>query len=129
MTSFSKAIRPYVNDELHLAAAAAHSGDMSVAFAHLERAHVLGQASTMQHVRVHWRMLHWGARNRRPEECVGQLFRLFGALTKTAIGLIPSGNTGGSNISPFRSLPVPEDLAAVISRAKRAAEAAHRPAV
>lgn len=119
MTSFSKAIQPYVDDELHRATAAAHSGEISIAFAHLERAHVLGQASTVQHVRVHWRMLLWGARNRRPRECMGQLFRLMGAATKTAIGLIPSGNTGGSNVSPFRSLPVPEDLAAVINRAKR----------
>lgn len=78
---------------------------------------MLGQASTVEHVRVHWRMLLWGWQRRSAKECVGQLFRIAGAATKTALGLVPSGNTGGSNISPFKPLPVPGDLAATIQQA------------
>ena len=122
MASFAKAIRPFVDRELRLAAVAERSGDLSVAFGHLERAHILGQASTVQHIRVHWRMFGWGLRHRRPRECLGQLLRLLGAATKTAVGLVPSGNTGGSNVSPFRTLQVPPDLDAIIGRAQRGVE-------
>jgi hypothetical protein len=68
--SFAKNIRPYVNAEL-LAA----SQDTANGFAHLERAHVLGQASTRQHVRVHWRMLTWAWRQRDAHEFFGQVLR------------------------------------------------------
>lgn len=118
MSSFARKIRPHVDAELRLAEDAELRGNPSEAFIHLERAHVLGQASTLQHVRVHWRMFIWGLQNRSPRECVGQAIRIVGAATKTAFGLVPSGNTGGSNISPFKPLPVAPDLAAVIRTAR-----------
>ncbi len=62
-------------------------------------------------------MLSWAVRQNDRREVFGQLFRIVGASTKTAIGLIPEGNTGGSNVSPFRRLPVPPDLAATIAAA------------
>lgn len=91
---------------------------MTLAFVHLERAHVLGQESTLQHVRVHWLMFLWGLRRRNARECLGQVLRIFGAATKTAAGLVPSGNTGGSNVSPFKPMPVPPDLAIIIEEAR-----------
>ena len=109
-------LRPHVTRELDLAAAAA---DPRSAFAHLERAHILGQASTREHVRAHWHMLRWALRQRDMREGLGQLFRLAGAATKTAIGLVPAGNTGGANVSPFRRMPVPDDLAALLRDASR----------
>jgi len=39
-----------------------NSGQSQVSFSHLERAHVLGQASTVQHARVHLRMRLGGLR-------------------------------------------------------------------
>ena len=48
-------------------------------FAHLERAHVLGQASTFLHVRTHLRMLSWAIRHRHLKEVVGQILRVVGA--------------------------------------------------
>jgi hypothetical protein len=96
------------------------AGDPQAAFAHLERAHVLGQASTLHHVRVHLRMLAWGWRRRSPREVLGQITRVIGAATKTALGWVPTGNTGGANVSPFRSMPVPPDLAQHIHRARHA---------
>ena len=48
-------------------------------FAHLERAHVLGQASTREHVRVHWRMLQLGmAAIAMRASSFGQVFRIAG---------------------------------------------------
>lgn len=79
-------------------------------FRHLERAHVLGQASTVQHVRVHLQMLRWALRHRVHREPAGQVLRIVGAATKTAFGWVPTGNTGGSNVSPITPMPVPPDL-------------------
>lgn len=116
--SFASAIRPHVSHELASARLAEERGDAERAFSHLERAHVLGQPSTREHVRVHVAMLGWGLRHRRPREVCGQVLRVLGAATKTAVGLIPIGNTGGSNISPLKQLPVPPDLQALIERAQ-----------
>ena len=94
-------------------------GQASPAFTHLERAHVLGQASTAHHVRVHWRMFLWGIQQRNAKECLGQVFRIIGAATKTVFGLIPHGNTGGSNVSPFKAMAVPAELEMRIEQARR----------
>jgi hypothetical protein len=75
-------------------------------------------SSTVEHVRVHWRMLLWGLRRHDPREVVGQIFRILGATTMTGVGLVPDGNTGGSNVSPFLRMPVPADLAVLIAEAK-----------
>jgi hypothetical protein len=118
MSNFSQRIRPYLDAELKLAAEAERLGDSTLAFKYLERAHVLGQFSTREHVRVHWLMLVWGARQGKIGEVLGQVLRIVGAASKTAVGLVPFGNTGGANVSPFKPLPVPPDLAAIIAAAK-----------
>lgn len=118
MSHFRHKIRPHVEAELQAALGAETAGNPEQAFAHLERAHVLGQASTVEHVRVHWRMFRWGVKHRNLRECLGQLVRIVGAATKTAIGLVPAGNTGGSNVSPFKRLPVPPELEVRIRQAQ-----------
>lgn len=115
MSSFARNIRPFV--EAELAAAARHGADE---FTHLERAHVLGQASTREHVRVHWQMLRWAVRNRDAREFFGQLTRTIGAATKTFIGWVPTGNTGGANVSPVRPMPIDPRLAEIIEKARSA---------
>ncbi len=122
MSSFSKLIQPHVETELLAAAATEFSGNHQRAFSHLERAHVLGQSSTFHHVRVHWRMFCWGWRQHDARECIGQLMRIVGAATKTAVGFVPSGNTGGSNISPFKVLPIPADLGRIIDMTQKVAK-------
>ncbi len=59
-SSFARNIRPFVEAELQIAADLSAQGRAQPAFTQLERAHVLGQASTAHHVRVHWRMFLWG---------------------------------------------------------------------
>ena len=83
-------------------------------FEYLERAHILSQNSTVQHVRVHWLMLRWAVRQRNVREFLGQIVRIVGAACVTALGLVPIGNTGGTNVSPFRPMPIPADLAALL---------------
>jgi hypothetical protein len=102
--------------EIELASAANFEarGRFEESFRSLERAHVLSQSSTWQHVRVHYRMLRLGLLRKDRKEIVGQLLRIIGSAMTTAIGLIPSGNTGGANVSPFRSMPLAEDLKALL---------------
>lgn len=116
--TFGNRIRAAVDAELSAAQAAEQAGDPQAAFHHLERAHVLGQGSTAQHIRVHMLMLLWGLRHRDPREIAGQATRLIGAATKTWVGLIPSGNTGGANVSAFKPMPIPDDLADLIEVAR-----------
>ena len=114
MGRFAEKIHPYVVKELEQAAVAERHGDSDLAFHHLERAHVLGQAATRDHVRTHWAILLWGIRRRKFQEVAGQVLRIVGAATKTALGLVPEGNTGGSNVSPFRSLPIAVELQTIL---------------
>ena len=119
MDDFSKNIKPYIKIQLEAAHKARTDNDSSLEFKHLENAHVLGQASTYWHTLVHFKMLAWSVRNRVLREFFGQIFRIIGAATKTAFGLIPEGNTGGANISPFKSLPIPAEFAEIIQSAKK----------
>ncbi|WP_341891665.1 DUF3703 domain-containing protein [Variovorax sp. YR752] len=119
MSRFARRIRSSVQFELDAARLAQAQGDAAAAFAHLERAHVLGQAATVEHVRVHWRMFRWAAHHRKPGEAVGQLWRLAAAALMTGIGWLPEGNTGGANVSGMRPMPVPPDLQQILDAARR----------
>jgi hypothetical protein len=114
MSQFADNIRPFVDAELRAAAQDPQNG-----FARLERAHVLAQASTREHVRVHWQMIRWAWRHRDARELFGQSFRIVGAATKTFIGLVPAGTTGGANVSAVRPMPVDPELAAIIEQARQ----------
>ena len=118
MSEFGRRIRPYVEREILAAYQADAQGQPNIAFSHLERAHILGQASTVEHVRVHWHMFLWGIRQRNIRECLGQLLRIVGAAISTSAGLVPRGNTGGTNVNPFKSMPIPPELAALIEKAR-----------
>ena len=87
METFGQRIRPAVDVELQSAAAAEAAGQSQASFQHLDRGHVLRQASTVQHVRVHVRLLSWALRHRARREARGQALRIVGAVTKTALGL------------------------------------------
>ncbi|WP_439133101.1 DUF3703 domain-containing protein [Pseudomaricurvus sp.] len=115
---FAKHITPFVQAELTKSDIQMTNGASQQAFKHLENAHILGQESTYWHVKVHYHMLLWGLKEKDTPEIRGQLLRIIGAATKTAFGMIPKGNSGGANISPFKSLPVDKSLADIILNAK-----------
>ncbi|MEQ1644841.1 MAG: DUF3703 domain-containing protein [Pyrinomonadaceae bacterium] len=117
-TENSKVLATAISQELTLAESLVESGDLNLAFHHLERAHVLGQASTYQHTCIHWRMFKLAVRQRSPREIWGQIVRLIGASTKTPFGIYPTGNTGGANVWFFKSMPVPDDLKKILDTAR-----------
>ena len=117
-SKFTTNIAPHVQAELLQANKARQQKKPQKEFSHLENAHVLGQASTYWHVNTHVLMLLWAIRNSAPKEFVGQLLRIVGAASKTAVGLIPKGNTGGSNVSPFKVMPISPDHEKIINDAK-----------
>lgn len=114
MNSFTKNIAPFVEFEHGEAKRLMAKGEATHAFRHLEAAHVLGQRSTYWHVKSHLWMLQWALREHALRECVGQLFRIVGAVITTPFGLIPDGNTGGANVSPFRVMEISENHKKVI---------------
>ena len=118
MTTFPLRIRPSVQAELEAAASAEARGHFHTAFGHLERAHVLGQPATAEHVRVHWRMFRFALRNGRAGEAFGQAWRLAAAALFTPVGLLPHGNTGGANVNGLRQMPIPDDLRRIIASAR-----------
>jgi hypothetical protein len=118
VTTYANRIKPHVHAELSAARTAEARGEFSTAFRHLERAHVLGQAATVEHVRVHWRMFRFALRNGRRAEAYGQAWRLLAASLFTAPGLVPEGNTGGADVSGLRRLPVPDDLRQALDAAR-----------
>jgi len=118
VSKFSKNIAPYVIGEIDKASKAESSGNAFLAFTHLENAHVLGQASTYWHVKVHYLMMLWGIKHRDVREIMGQIIRVIGAALLTAIKGVPVGNTGGSNVSPVKPMPIKKEHAEIIAKAK-----------
>ena len=107
--SMKPALRDASRNEHAAADAAIARGELVVAFAHLERAHILSQRFAFAHAWTHLRMLAVGWRRRDAREIVGQVFRSVAALTKSKLW-VPIGNTGGANVNPFQPMPVPPDL-------------------
>ena len=95
--------------ELAEARAEALAGRPGVAFRHLERAHILSQRFTLQHVYVHWLMLRLGASTGAWREVIGQATRVVAAAIFSRIW-VPLGNTGRADVSAIKPMPVPEDL-------------------
>jgi|TARA_B110000238_G_C15943047_1_gene359843 hypothetical protein len=63
-------------------------------------------------------MLLWALRNLKLKEIFGQTFRIISAATKTFFGLVPQGNTGGTNVSPFKVMPIKPEHQLIIDNAK-----------
>lgn len=84
-------------------------GNFDSVFAHLERAHILGQRDTLRHTWSHWWMLRVGWHRQDFREVWGQVLRMTASLLFSRIW-VPEGNTGGANVSPVMPMPIPEDL-------------------
>jgi hypothetical protein len=107
-------LRDAWSDELTAAGAARDRQDVPEEWRHLERAHVLSQPMAGPHVRTHVAMLGCALRRRDGREVAGQLFRMFVAAPGSWTGRYPVGNTGGSDVSAFREMPIPDDLAKLL---------------
>ncbi len=107
------ALRKAYEAELSAANTATVAGQVEVAFHHLERAHILSQRHTSEHVHVHWLMLCLGASVGAWREVIGQSARIVAAAVFSRIW-VPIGNTGRANVSAIKPMPVPDDLRSVL---------------
>lgn len=97
--------------------AARAAGRLDEAFAHLERAHVIGQFWIGPHLASHWGMLLVGLDRRDPREILGQAVRLVLTIPGSLLGRLPHGNTGGANVSAFRPMPIDAELQRALAEA------------
>jgi Protein of unknown function (DUF3703) len=104
------ALRAAWRTERDAARTARRVGDSTVAWRHLERAHILSQPLAIIHLRTHGAMLAAAVRRREIRETVGQLARVLLAAPGSISGRYPVGNTGGADVSAFRPMAVPDDL-------------------
>jgi len=111
----SDALHDAIDAEVLSASEASWRGAYAHAFHHLERAHILSQRLTIRHVQVHWLMLNHGIVARNPREIFGQFVRIIAAALFSRIW-IPTGNTGGANVSAMRPMPIPDDLRHLLER-------------
>jgi hypothetical protein len=100
--------------EITLARALMRQDEHDQAFVHLERAHVLGQQEAAPHVLSHWLMLRVAVHRREPAAVLGQAARIVLGALGSLVGSVPTGNTGGTNISMFERLPIEPELLEII---------------
>jgi Protein of unknown function (DUF3703) len=103
-----------LNDEVTLARTLMKQGDLDGAFVHLERAHVLGQASVRWHVLAHWLMFKLAIRRHQGVAALGQAVRIVLGAIGSVLGRVPTGNTGGSEVSMFARMPIAPELLRVM---------------
>jgi hypothetical protein len=99
-------LRKAFNAEMTAAIELYEAEKFAEAFLHLEVAHVLGQKYVGSHVATHYWMLKVGMKRRSMAEVVGQIIRIVLGAAASAVGIVPAGNTGGTNISMFKRLPI-----------------------
>jgi hypothetical protein len=110
-------LRPYYEKELEEYWSNIKYCNFHVAWRHLERAHIIGQAYPLQHSQVHWIMLKFGFKIKNYKEVMGQIPRLLVGGVKSFVGKIPVGNTGGANVPPLRPMEIPSDLKQILKKA------------
>ena len=110
----SPGVRVAYASEIAVARELLRRGRDGEAFGHLERAHVLGQDDLRAHVESHWLMLVVAVRARDWRAALGQAVRIVLGALGSAVGVVPTGNTGGTDISMFKRLPIAPDLRAIM---------------
>ena len=103
-----------LNQEMTLARELMERGNLDGAIGHLERAHVLGQAHAGWHVLAHWLMLEIAIRRHQGTAALGQAVRIDLGAIGSAVGFVPTGNTGGSDVSMFAHMPIAPELMRVM---------------
>lgn len=108
------AIKQAFEFEMDTARRLVKAGDLETAFSHLERAHVIGQQYVVPHVRSHWWMLRIGLKRHSMTEIWGQAIRIALGAFGSAVGIVPTGNTGGTDINIFRKLSIQPDIEKIL---------------
>ncbi|APZ46273.1 hypothetical protein BW723_08175 [Polaribacter reichenbachii] len=95
--------------QLKLGKIALKQHHFKVSFYHLENAHILGQQHLKRHTLSHYWMLVYGLKTKNAKEIIGQITRIIASLLFTKIW-VPKGNTGGSNVSPLKTMSIRKEL-------------------
>ena len=104
-----------IDADRRAARVARDAGDLQEAWRLLERTHVLSQPWVWPHVRSHLDMARLAIRARDRRELVGQIVRTVVAGPGSAAGRYPLGNTGRATVPATRPMPIPDDLAALLT--------------
>ncbi|MDD7913438.1 DUF3703 domain-containing protein [Polaribacter ponticola] len=83
--------------------------NFEASFYHLENAHILGQKHLIRHTISHYWMLIYAMKSKKSKEIIGQVIRIIASLLFTLIW-VPKGNTGGTNVSPIKKMPIRKEL-------------------
>lgn len=116
-TTIPENLRPFYMGELEKYQVEYSNNNLSSAWNHLERAHIIGQKYPMPHTYVHWKMLRFGFKIKSRKEIIGQLPRLVFGGVKSFVGKVPVGNPGGANVPPLKPFPIEKDLTELFSKA------------
>jgi hypothetical protein len=95
--------------QLKLGKIALNKENYKVSFYHFENAHILGQKHVSRHTISHYWMLLLGIKSKNIKEIIGQIVRIIASILCTFIW-VTKGNTGGSNISPIKRMPIRKEL-------------------
>lgn len=116
-TSMPKALKPFYSAALEEYQREFNHGDRMRAWAHLERAHIIGQRYPVAHSYVHWKMLQFGFQIKNSKEILGQFPRLIFGGVKSFVGKIPVGNPGGANVPPLKPYPIEKEIQDIFKKA------------
>lgn len=111
-----KGLKPFYLIELRNYKSELKKSNLSSAWHHLERAHIIGQKYPYQHSYVHWKMLLFGFKTKSRKEILGQIPRLILGGIFSFIGKVPDGNPGGSNVPPLKPFPIDKELKDILSK-------------
>jgi hypothetical protein len=103
-------IRNAFNEEVNKGKELYFSHKYKESFYHFERAHILGQLYVIPHTISHFWMLKIGIKTKNIKEIIGQLMRIPVGILGSAVGIVPTGNTGGANVNALKKMDIPEDL-------------------
>ena len=102
------------DSEIALAKELIAKGELEASFRHLERAHIIGQAFVLPHAKSHWLMFMVECRRKRAKAAFGQVIRIGLGMLGSAVGVVPVGNTGGTDVSMFKRMPIDAELQKII---------------
>ncbi|SDS28678.1 Protein of unknown function [Polaribacter sp. KT25b] len=94
---------------LKLGKSALKKNNFKNAFYHFENTHILGQKHVVRHTVSHYWMLLFAIKSKNRKEIIGQLFRIIASILFTLVW-VPKGNTGGTNVSPIKKMPIRKEL-------------------
>ncbi len=115
--SLPQSLKPFYQLELTKFQEEYDGGNLTEAWRHLERAHIIGQRYPWAHTSVHWKMLLFGFRIKSKQEIFGQIPRLLFGGVKSFVGKVPLGNPGGADVPPLRAFPIEPELQAIFNKA------------